>query len=378
MIPHVVFLNRRYCPGEAWTNRVLAYAKGFAEAGVKVTLCFLITDSQRSRPDITIDGVNVVNLWEKDGFIARRFKMISFIKNLFCFHRLVNNGDRLFVYGSYWYLIGAALMVKPKARVFCEITEHPLVFNASKASQRRNANNIKLLNKTDGIFVISNTLKKYYVESGVSEDKIHVINMFVDTNRFKDLKKTTKEKYIGYCGAVSYDKDGVDTLIKAFSIFHNIHKDYVLKIIGKGVSSNVVPDLKRLAVEYGVGDSTIFTGQVSPEKMPQLLYDSSILALARPDSLQAQNGFPTKLGEYLATGNPVVVTKVGEIPDFLTDGGNAFLASPGNPEEFAKQLCNVADNYEKAKEIGLRGRLLSFTEFGYGPQSKKALQFLNE
>ena len=60
--------------------------------------------------------------------------------------------------------------------------------------------------------------------------------------------------------------------------------------------------------------------------MPKYLCNAKLLALARPDSIQAQGGFPTKLGEYLATGRPVVVTKVGEIPDYLEDGVNAFLS----------------------------------------------------
>ena len=59
----VIFLNRRHCPGEAWTNRVLAYAKGFAEAGEEVVLYYIITDKQRTKPDINIPGVKVVNLW---------------------------------------------------------------------------------------------------------------------------------------------------------------------------------------------------------------------------------------------------------------------------------------------------------------------------
>ena len=50
-----------------------------------------------------------------------------------------------------------------------------------------------------------------------------------------------------------------------------------------------------------------FTGRTSPEVMPQILTDASILALARPNNVQSQNGFPTKLGEYLATGNPVAI-----------------------------------------------------------------------
>lgn len=372
----IIFLNRRYCPGEAWTNRILAYAKGFAEAGEEVMLYYIITDKQRTKPDINIPGVKVVNLWESDGIIARRFKIVSFLKNLLRFPRLVEKDDKFFVYGGYEYQLRMALKVREKAKVFCEITEHPQIFGKSKSAQRANDRKIKMLKQLDGLFVISNSLKQYYSEQGIPAERIHVINMFVDTNRFSGLEKKTSAKYIGYCGAVSYDKDGVDCLIKAFAIFHKSHPDYKLRIIGKGIAPNVIPDLKNLASTLGVLDSIVFTGPVPPEQMPQQLYDASILALARPDSVQAQNGFPTKLGEYLATGNPVVVTAVGEIPLFLKDRVNAILATPGNPEDFAYQLCWVADNYEQAKLIGLNGKLLSNEAFNYSVQTKNALRYL--
>ena len=129
--------------------------------------------------------------------------------------------------------------------------------------------------------------------------------MFVDTNRFNGLQKNTDEKYIAYCGAVSYDKDGANILIESFAKFYPRHKDYRLYIIGKSVEPLVSDQLKDLAHELGVEKNVVFTGTVDPKEMPQLLYNARILALSRPDNLQTQNGFPTKLGEYLATGNPV-------------------------------------------------------------------------
>lgn len=70
--------------------------------------------------------------------------------------------------------------------------------------------------------------------------------------------------------------------------------------------------------------------------MPQMLKNAEALVLDRPNSLQAQYGFPTKLGEYLLTGNPVVVTKVGDIPLYLKDGVSALLSEDRNPKEFAE------------------------------------------
>ena len=148
-------------------------------------------------------------------------------------------------------------------------------------------------------------------------------------------------------------------------------------IIGKSVEAAVIDQLKDLACELRVENNIVFTGVVAPKEMPQLLYNARILALARPDNLQAQNGFPTKLGEYLATGNPVVVTRVGEIPLFIKDMENGFLAEP-NPESFSEKLSWVADNYEEALSIGGKGRELAFSEFSYDKQSEIAYSFMRE
>jgi glycosyltransferase involved in cell wall biosynthesis len=80
------------------------------------------------------------------------------------------------------------------------------------------------------------------------------------------------------------------------------------------------------------------------------------LVLPRPDSQQARAGFPTKLGEYLALGRPVVVTKVGEIPRFLEDGRTAYLVETGHVENFANKLREVFADRERAEKIGLAGK----------------------
>ncbi len=372
----VLFLLRRYCPGEAWTNRVLAYAKSFAEEGEEVYLYFLISDKKRSYYSIDIPGVNVVNLFENDGFLAKRFRLLSFLKNLLVFKKSVQFGDKYFVYGGYEYQLCIASLIKHKAKVFCEITEHPAIYGNSRFINWSNVRKIKLLKNLDGLFVISKSLEQYYISQGIDSKKIHIINMFVDESRFIGLQRTVSEKYVAYCGAVSYEKDGCDTLIRAFNIFHKTHPSYKLYIIGKGVNEMVLPSLIKLTQELHITDSVIFTGAVPPEKIPQLLFNASILALARPDNLQAKNGFPTKLGEYLATGNPVVVTKVGEIPNFIKHMINGLLAEPDNPVDFAEKLCWIVENPIMAQNIGAKGKELISNAFNSLAQSKKALQFI--
>ena len=144
--------------------------------------------------------------------------------------------------------------------------------------------------------------------------------------------------------------------IKAFAIIAHQYDDIKLMIIGKTPLKEGEFDNFSLIERLGIKDKVIFTGIVESERMPQLLKNAEILALARPDSLQAKCGFPTKLGEYLLTGNPVVVTKVGDIPKFLKHRDNALLANQRDPEDFAEKLKWALDNPVLAKQIGEKGR----------------------
>ena len=110
----------------------------------------------------------------------------------------------------------------------------------------------------------------------------------------------------------------------------NIHKypEINLVLIGKGDTIHEEVMIKELVVKLKIEKRVIFLGQLSREKIPLYLNNAKVLALARPKSLVADAGFPSKLTEYLATGIPVVVTEVGEIPVYLRDNENAFISQP--------------------------------------------------
>ncbi len=371
----VVFLNRRYCPGEAWTNRILGYAKGLAEQCVPVSLVYMLRGAEKD--EINISGVQVVSLWEDEGMLAKKSKVISILRSFSLLNRIINYDDYIFVYGDSFYLLQASLLFKSN-KIFCEVTEHPEIRGNSIKAKVFNYLGLHYIKKTDGLFVISDALKAYYQNHGVADSKVYKINMFVDTNRFNSHTAHHSCSYIAYCGAVSCEKDGVDILIKSFAKFHKRHRDYKLYIIGRGLNPSVIPNLTLLAKENDVEKDVIFTGAVPPEAIPDLLVNARILALARPQNLQAANGFPTKLGEYLATGNPVLVTSVGDIPKFIQNMYNGFLSRPGDIECFANQLSWIADHYEEAKIVGLRGKELSMDAFSYKTQSKLLYDYMTK
>jgi glycosyltransferase involved in cell wall biosynthesis len=113
------------------------------------------------------------------------------------------------------------------------------------------------------------------------------------------------------------------------------------------------------------------------EEIVNYINQAHILVLVRKNNLKSQASFPSKLTEFLVTANPVVSVNVGEIPDYLTDGENAFLVKPGDSDALAEKLIFVLENYQFAKEVGLRGKELTNTVFNYKFQAKRMLDFID-
>ena len=200
--------------------------------------------------------------------------------------------------------------------------------------------------------------------------------MFVDHARFDNIDEPIDD-IVSYCGTISINKDGVLDLINAFYLFSIQNPHFKLQLIGDFENVEVKAAVDNIIKRLNLKDKILITGRVSPNRIPSLLSSSRVLVLARPNNKQAAYGFPTKLGEYLATGRPVVVTKVGEIPNFLTDKYDCIFAQPDNYHDFAKQLNWVIDHYDRAIEIGKRGRRLSEDTFSSISQVSHIINFIN-
>ena len=104
--------------------------------------------------------------------------------------------------------------------------------------------------------------------------------------------------------------------------------------------------------------------------------NAEILVLPRPASYQAEGGFPTKLGEYLATANPVVATRVGEIPEYLYDKESVFFCNPDSIDSLTTSLKCVLDNKENSRNVGLEGRKVAESVFSTNVQVKRLDAYL--
>lgn len=366
-----------YLPNSAVTNRLLGHLKRFCERGILVEMHFMLPNPNRDKCDIEIPGVTFRYWWDNQSVSNKYLRHLLSIYNAWKCRKGLNKGDSVLLLGMTNYL--PIFTFGNKFYVYYETTEHPLIGNLSKfVNKWKKWFELYFAKRCNHIFVISTHLKRYYIDNGIPSDKVSIVNMTVDISRFDNLQKdTTREKYIAYCGTASNNKDGVNLLLMSFSQVVKSHPEYKLYIIGATPSVNDEAGNLKLLKELEIEDRVVFTGVVKADKMPQLLYDAEILALERPDSLQAQNGFPTKLGEYLLTGNPVVVTSVGDIPLFLEDGISAYIAPPDNPEAFAEKLIYAIENIDQSREIGEYGKNVALSFFNYKTEGDKIVNTIN-
>lgn len=348
-------------------NRLCGYYRGLKELGAEVSFLVFYNGNAPILSD-TPEGIEFIRIAQKSNKFIRHISAYrQIIKTI---NSRITTGDCIFFYGLRYEFVS---YYKKKKGIFVvgEITEKHGSYKSSLIRKiLRNFSEINI-NGIDGLFVISHSLRDYYISKNVSPEKVEVINMFVDINRMQNIKIDTSCKYVACCGTVSTQKDGIDTLIQSFSIFHKTYPEYKLKLIGPFINNVDEIYLKDLVDNLELKDFVDFTGVVSPNEIPSLLKNARILALARPKNEQSHYGFPTKLGEYLSTSVPVLVSNVGEIGEFLKDMGNCRMAEPSNVEDFAEKLCWIENHYDEAKELAKKGYELVLSDFSYYVQSAK-------
>lgn len=365
-------VNWAFSYGTASSNRLLAYANSAAELGVSVEIVALLRlELKNCKPN---NGVRIRGLLPCRIGNKKISKFISFFTTIWFLLRDIRQQDRLLLYGSAEYL--PFLVGLRRKQTFFEVTECPDLFKPKTYPWRYY---VRLWRKLQGIIVISSNLKRYFVDYGVSEDRVHIVNMVVDPSRFDGIVRNSEsEKYVAYCGNVNTDsnKDGVGDLLSSFVRYHQFFPDRKLYIIGPIASEEQKKKYEDFLKSANALEYVVFTDSVPPTSIPQYFANAEMLVLARPDNIQAKYGFPTKLGEYLLSGRPVVVTEVGNITDFLTDGVNAFIAHPENDVSISNKMIEASSNPVKAEKVAIEGRKVALNEFNSNIQTRGLLSIL--
>jgi len=288
-------------------------------------------------------------------------------------------------------LIGLKSVIKLKnkkrhVKTFMELSEFLDIHHYNKGSiiSKKNEDKIWKLFETNAFFkfdalaLMTKTLLQHYQNFPDPKPVLFHLPMTVDFNRFDEKRKEPEgfiKPYLVFVGVMNNAKEGIDILIKAFYKIKDIRKDLKLYLVGPWHYDT--PGHLQLINELKMQERIFWMGEYVRDDIPAILQNAELLVLPRPDSKQARGGFPTKLGEYLASGVPVCVTTVGEIPDYLKDGVSAYFAEPGSVSSLADAMRKALINPEEAMQIGINGRKVAKEKFNKEIQAKILYDKLN-
>lgn len=369
----------------AYANRIMSMAKGLTQNnGVAVTIWFVfLGDHNLSSKRGCYEGVRyeyLVNPEVKYGGLSSRIiHLYGILKATVVLAIKRRDFDIAisFFHGMpalpMWIM--AKLLGLPIIR---ELNEYPTSILSSSHIDYKSLPMMlerSSLSLFTGYIAISQKLRDY-LHGMFPRAPIIVVPINVQPERFTNRLKTS-ERFITYSGAISSNKDGVDTLIKAFVTISNESSNVKLRLIGGFVSEEDEILVRDLIRKNDLENLVSITGWITRDQVAKLIMDSHILVLPRPDSRQAQGGFPTKLGEYLATGIPTIATTVGEIPYYLADGVNAFLCPPNNETALVEAINRILYEYDSALLVAEKGKQLAYNEFNYLKQADIISRFLH-
>ncbi|MGX9984894.1 glycosyltransferase [Soonwooa purpurea] len=222
------------------------------------------------------------------------------------------------------------------------------------------------LYKVDCFVFISKYMKEYV---DVKNKPWVVIEGIYNNKTNIPYQKKENNKTILYTGTLDR-RYGILDLLDAFSLIEG--HDYRLWICGEGIGKTEVE-------AFAQKDSRItYFGQISNKEAQVLQKKATILVNPRKNDMEyTKFSFPSKTMEYLASGTPTIMHKLGGIPEEYYP--YFFVPVDNSPSALANVILRVANLSElERKEFGEKAQNFVFENKNPKIQVEKIISMFNK
>lgn len=183
---------------------------------------------------------------------------------------------------------------------------------------------------------------------------IRVIENGVDTSLFQPSKQKKSGEaprpLYALVAAQYIERKGLQYLLQAIhDLPPGVRDNMVWHLCGSGPYEGV---LRSLITRYQLESSVFLDGLLTREELANRLNNLAHLFVLP----SLQEGLPLALLEALSAGCAVVATRVGGIPDALTDRYDALLCDPASPGQLAEAISSLAADPALRESLSRRGR----------------------
>jgi glycosyltransferase involved in cell wall biosynthesis len=178
----------------------------------------------------------------------------------------------------------------------------------------------------------------------------------VDLTRFSSVpvRRSHPERLTVGALAVLRPEKGLADFVRAAALVHERVAGARFAVWGDGPER---APLERLAATLGLNGAIEFRGSTAQPEVALRELDIFVL----PSLTEA---FSNGLLEAMATGLPVVATRVGGNPGLVDDGTTGLLVPPGDAGGLAKAIIRLSEDPRLADRLGATGRELVRARFG--------------
>ncbi len=187
----------------------------------------------------------------------------------------------------------------------------------------------------------------------VPGEKIKIIPCGIEIKKFSKIpikKYSKKEFIIGCISRIEPSKKGQHILIKAIPFIRKNFNNIKIYFIGD--------DRDRLKEKTKL--QNIANKSHAANNIKFIPYKEDITGILKKVDLIVQpslyEGLPISMIEALASGKPVIASKIGGINELIVNGKNGFLVQPGNHEMLAKKIIYLLKNKALLKKMAHNAR----------------------
>lgn len=205
--------------------------------------------------------------------------------------------------------------------------------------------------------------------------KIHVLHCGVDASRFVLRPAHTANGSVRIaCIAALIEVKGLPYLLDACAIIKQRGVHFHLDIVGKGPDR---PQLEKQIAELGLQQHVRLCGPVTYQEIAQLLSQADIAVQPSVWTKRGQReGIPVALMEAMATGVPVIASRLSGIPELVQDGCCGLLVPPRDSVALADAMERLARDPQLRQAMGVAGHKKVMAEFNRELNAERLLKLI--
>jgi len=185
--------------------------------------------------------------------------------------------------------------------------------------------------------------------------KTVVIRNGIDVSRFRPTKtsRSRRPPVIGTAARLVPAK-GIDDLLRALDLIAEDGLKPQLRIAGDGP---LRAEIERRAKQLGLADRVTLLGRV--QDMPAFYRSLDVFVLPSV----THEGLPLALLEAMATGLPVLATRIGGAAELIGENREGLIVEPGDPQGLAAGLRRLLTDSAFRKRLGQNARRRVLQDF---------------